>query len=425
MRRRQLGKGTTISVAAALLLMASACGGGDDGDTAAPTDAGTEPAAGGGGSLLIWTSDLEAPGVEAVGQAFSEEQGVTVEVEVIAEELQTQFVTASQAGNAPDLLTGAHDWIGNLVQNGTIDPIQMTEEQKAQFNPKTIEAFTYNGQLYAVPYAIENIVLFRNTDYAPEPPGTFEEMLATGQQCVANGQCEEIMALPVGETGDPYHMYPFYTSAGGYLFGENPDGGYNPDDLGLAEPSAAEAMAKIGANGETGTGAFKRSISGENSVALFTEGRTAYIVTGPWSLPAIVESGIPYAISPIPGFEGAGPARPFIGAYGLFVASGGQNKAIAQEFATNYWSTLDSQLALYEAGGRAPALTEAFDQVAPENPDVQAILDAGKDGDPMPAIPEMAAIWSPMGVAVAAVVGGEDPAAATEAAATAVQEAIG
>jgi arabinogalactan oligomer/maltooligosaccharide transport system substrate-binding protein len=423
----QLGRGATISLTAALLLLASACGGGDEGaepDAAAPTDGATDAPAG-GGDLLIWTSDLEEPAVQAVADKFSEEQGVNVEVEVIAEELQTQFVTASQAGNAPDLITGAHDWIGNLVQNGTIDPIQMTEEQKAAFNPLTVQAFTYNGQIYAVPYALENIVLFRNTDYAPDAPATFEDMLASGQACVDDGQCEEIMALPVGENGDPYHMYPFYTSAGGYLFGETAEGEYDPADLGVADPSATEAMAKIGENGETGSGAFKRSISGENAVSLFTEGKTAYVVTGPWSLPAIEESGIPYAISPIPGFEDGGPARPFIGAYGMYVASGGDNKAIAQEFATNYFSTLDSQVTMYEEGGRAPALTEAFDQVAPEDPNVQAILDAGKDGDPMPAIPEMAAIWSPMGVAVAAVVGGEDPAVATEAAATAIQEAIG
>ena len=109
----------------------------------------------------------------------------------------------------------------------------------------------------------------------------------------------------------------------------------------------------------------------------------------------------------------------------MYVASGGENKAIAQEFVTNFFPTTDVAVGLYETGGRAPALTSAFDQVAADNPDVQAILDAGKDGDPMPAIPEMAAVWTPLGIAEAAVVGGEDPAASTAAAATAIQEAIG
>ena len=54
----------------------------------------------------------------------------------IAKDLQTQFVTASQAGTGPDLVMGAHDWIGNLVQNGAIDPIPMTDTQKAAFLPK-------------------------------------------------------------------------------------------------------------------------------------------------------------------------------------------------------------------------------------------------------------------------------------------------
>jgi arabinogalactan oligomer/maltooligosaccharide transport system substrate-binding protein len=38
------------------------------------------------------------------------------------------FVTAAQAGKGPDLVMGAHDWIGNLVQNGTIDPLQLTDD---------------------------------------------------------------------------------------------------------------------------------------------------------------------------------------------------------------------------------------------------------------------------------------------------------
>jgi hypothetical protein len=32
------------------------------------------------------------------------------------------YVTAAQAGKGPDLVMGAHDWIGNLVQNGTFAP---------------------------------------------------------------------------------------------------------------------------------------------------------------------------------------------------------------------------------------------------------------------------------------------------------------
>ena len=70
-----------------------------------------------------------------LAKAFGEENGVNVTVQVVPKDLQTQFVTASQAGKAPDVVFGAHDWIGNLVQNGTIDPVQMTDETKATLRP--------------------------------------------------------------------------------------------------------------------------------------------------------------------------------------------------------------------------------------------------------------------------------------------------
>jgi ABC-type glycerol-3-phosphate transport system substrate-binding protein len=47
---------------------------------------------------------------------FGKDNGVTVTVKEIAENLQQTFVTASQQGSGPDIVIGAHDWIGNLVQ---------------------------------------------------------------------------------------------------------------------------------------------------------------------------------------------------------------------------------------------------------------------------------------------------------------------
>ena len=77
---------------------------------------------------------------------------------------------------------GAHDWIGNLVQNGTIDPIQIPETVSSTLQPLAIEAVTFDGQTYGMPYTMNNIVLFRNTDLAPDAPATMEEMVAAGQE---------------------------------------------------------------------------------------------------------------------------------------------------------------------------------------------------------------------------------------------------
>ena len=63
----------------------------------------------------------------------------------------------------------------------------------------------------------------------------------------------------------------------------------------------------------------------------------------------------------------------------------------------NYIGTEEVQTALYEAGGRAPALTAAF-EAAESDPIVAGFGDVGADGVPMPNIPEMGAVWEFWGV---------------------------
>lgn len=67
-------------------------------------------------------------------------------------------------------------------------------------------------------------------------------------------------------------------------------------------------------------------------------------------------------------------------------------------------------MALYNAEPRPPALTAALDQVKGSDPDLAKFQEAGKNGQVLPAIPAMAAIWDPFGKAEAAIIGGADPA---------------
>lgn len=372
--------------------------------------------------LVIWTAQLESAAIQAAADKFAADNGITVSVQIVAEG-RAAFLNASQAGQAPDLINGAHDWIGQLVQNGAIDPVQIDAATQAKFNPLAIKGVTFNGQIYGVPYDLGNIFLVRNTDMAPEAPTSVEDMVATGKQLVADGKASEIMALPVGPNGDPYHMYPFFTSAGGYLFGKSDDGNYNPKDLGLAKPEAVAAMAKIGELGKEG--ALKTSIEGGNLVPFFTDKKTAYMITGPWNLPDIKKSGVPFAISPVPAFEGGAEAKPFVTVDALYVASKGKHKTVAQEFALNYFASDEVSSALYKLSPRQPALISVYEAEVAADPVLADVANAGKNGDILPAIPEMASVWDPFGKAQSAVIGGADPGSTIAAAASAIEAAIG
>jgi arabinogalactan oligomer/maltooligosaccharide transport system substrate-binding protein len=406
-----------VVAAAALVLVAGACGSekksNSSGSAKKPT-----------GTLVIWADDKRAAALKPFAEQFGKENGVTVDVQAVSKDLQTNFVTASQAGNAPDVVVGAHDWIGNLVQNGAIDPVQLSAAQKAGFSELAMKGVTFNDQVYGVPYAIENIALIRNTTLAPDAPKTIEDLVAAGKKLKADGKVSEIMSLQVGQNGDAYHAYPLYTSAGGYLFGAKPNGDYDAKDLGVTKPESQAAFAKIAALGEKGEGALKRSIGGENAISTFTGGKAAFLVSGPWALTDIKKAGLKYDITPVPGFAGGKPAQPFVGVQAFYVASKGKNKAVAQEFVANYVTKTDLAKALYDAEPRPPALTAALDAVKATDPDAQKFLDAGKNGAILPAIPEMAAIWDPFGKAESAIIGGADVPSTWQAASKAISEKI-
>jgi arabinogalactan oligomer/maltooligosaccharide transport system substrate-binding protein len=406
---------TILAVMAGLMLLLAGCGGGGG-----ASDSGSE----GGASLTIWADDKYSRAIKDSATRWGEQNDLRVNIQTVSKDLQTVFVTASQAGKGPDLVMGAHDWIGNLVQNGAIDPLQLTDDTRAAFNELSIKGVTYNGQVYGIPYAIENVVLFRNTDLAPEAPKSMEELVAKGKELKASGKVSEIMALPVGPNGDPYHMYPIYTSGGGYLFGKGPEGDYDPKDLGVGKPGALKAFEKIQELGEKGDGALKRSISPDNVTSIFTGKKTAFLLSGPWQIPDIKKSGVKYAISPIPSFQGGDEARPFVGVQAMYVASRGRFKSLAQEFATNYFIQPEVAMALYKADQRPPPLKAAFQEVIKSDPDMAKVLEAGKNGDIMPAIPEMATVWDPLGKAQSAVIGGAPPGSTAAAAAKAISGQI-
>ena len=251
---------------AVVALVLSACGGGG-GQTS-----GGGAQTGSGAQLLIWTGG--GPGGEAtkkLGEAWGKENGVNVAVQLVPENLQTQFVTASQAGKAPDVVMGAHDWIGNLVQNGAIDPIQMTEDDQGRFEKLAIKAVTFNGQIYGVPFTMNNIVLFRNTDLAPEAPTTIEDMVAKGKELKAAGKVSEIArATRSGRTATRTTSTRSTPPAAATCSASSRTGASTPRTSGSASPSRSQAYEKIGALGEKGEGALKRSITTDNILSLFT-----------------------------------------------------------------------------------------------------------------------------------------------------------
>lgn len=382
-----------------------------------------EPAASDGTSLVIWADDLRATALADVAATFEEETGVPVNIQIVANEnLRQQFGDAVGAGAGPDVAVGAHDWLGELVQNNVVAPVQLSSDLVNQFTPESVEAFTFEGQTYGVPYSVESLALIRNTELAPDEPSSMEDLVAVGQQLVEDGDTSLVMAQELGQEGNAYSMYPYLSAYGGGIFPLLDEGGFDSSGVILDSEETIQGAEKIAWLAEQE--ALTVNLDGSNTIPQFVEGNTAFLVSGPWAIAQTQEAGIDYAITSIPDFEDGGETSPFLGVQGFYVSAESKNPQIAQTFVQEYVSRVDVQVALFEAGDRPPALVAAYDEVAASNEDIEAWGLAAEGGTPMPNIPQMNAVWGPLGIATAAIVNGEDPATRMGTAQTEVESAL-
>ncbi len=341
--------------------------------------------------LTIWADETRASVIVEIGEAFTEKYGVAIIVEEYGfGDIRDNLKIAGPAGEGPDIIIGAHDWLGELVINGLLAPIDLGDKEEL-FADVAITAMTYEGQLYGMPYAIENIAFFRNPDLVPDAPATWDEVKEIATQLEDEGLVKQGYVL---QQGDPYHFFPIMTAFGGYVFGLE-EGGYNPDDVGIGSEGSIAAAEWLDMMVKEGH--MQAEVDGDTMHVLFESGESAMFITGPWSLSRIQESGIPYAISNIPAGP-AGEGRPFLGVQGFMVSAFSDDPMLAQVFLTEFVATDETMQALYDLGDRASAYLPVLDKT--EDPDLAAFGEAGKNGLPMPAIPEMSAVWTAWGDAV-------------------------
>jgi len=373
----------------------------------------------GDADLVIWADDTRAPVLEPIAAAFSEAEGVTVQVvEVPFDEIRDQLSVAGPAGEGPDIVTGAHDWLGELVSNGVVAPIDLGPDADL-YADVAIEAFTYDGALYGVPYAIENIALIRNVDLVPEAPATFEELEATALALQADGTVDVPLGLQQ-DPADPYHNYPLFSALGGYVFGQNEDGTYNADDVGIDSEGGLAAAQKFA--DRSNEGLISKDVSYDIMNESFSTGKAPFAITGPWAVGGFTDAGINFVVEPIPPVAGGTP-QVFVGVQGFMQSAFTENADLATTFMVDYLGTEEVQLALFEAGGRPPAMLSAYDQVS-SDPLIQGFGLAGQQGTPLPAIPEMSAVWDSWTDAYSLIFTGSDPVQAFTDAAAQIREKI-
>jgi arabinogalactan oligomer/maltooligosaccharide transport system substrate-binding protein len=388
--RKHIGMGVAI-LASAVLLAGCSTGGGESTETEQS-----------GEELTVWVDANRKPAVEAAAKAFEDETGATVTlVEKNFDDLRNDFIAQVPTGEGPDITVGAHDWLGALVAAGVVNTIDLGDKA-GEFEQVALDAMTYDGQLYSLPYSLETIALIQNVALVGEDaPATFDDMIQKG---LASGAERPFVINTNGQTGDGYTMYGFQTSFGAPVFVQDDSGSYT-NEVGMGGAPGEAFATWLGANGEKGTGYFSTTIDYDTNNELFNSGKAAYTVQGPWAIASFAD--VEVKVNPIPS-AGGQPAAPFVGVQGFYLSSQSENTLLANEFLVNYLGTYEAQKALYEADPRLPAWTALADEVS-SDPIIAGFLASSKNGVPMPSIPEMGSVWDFWNAAEAQIIAGADP----------------
>jgi arabinogalactan oligomer/maltooligosaccharide transport system substrate-binding protein len=351
---------------------------------AEPTVAPTEAPAAAETTLTLWVYDdgrLEI--LKKLGEQFKAEYGVGLKVEVVTlDEIRKAMTLDAATGEGPDMVIIPHDNLGPMVENGSAALVELGDKAK-DYLPAAIDGFTYNGKLYGLPLAVENIGFFRNTDLVPEAPKTWDEVAKIGTELVKSGKAESAIGLP----DLTYNVYPLYTAYGGYIFGKDANGSFTPDDIGMTNGGMAKGLAWIKALVDAGV--VSKNIDWEASHVQFETGKSPFIFTGPWALNRFKTAGVKYAISPFP--AGDKPGYPFMGIQGIVINANRPNVVLAQTFCTEFLATEANYKAIFEAEARPSAWKTV--NASATDPDTAAFSAAGVDAVPMPAIPAMGFVW--------------------------------
>jgi multiple sugar transport system substrate-binding protein len=313
------------------------------------------PETGGPVELTLWTGFTggDRGAYEDLVATFNDTHDdiqVTMEVQpwdTIAQKLPSAWAT----GQGPDLATPNFD--PNVVEKYLDTKSLLALDDVGDTSllaPAAIEAFTVDDELYAVPANVATLQLYYNKALfsaagIDQPPATVEEFKADAA-ALADG---ETVGLSLADH-ETIQMWPILQ----WL-----EGGDIVDDDGCSVLDSPENVAGLQSWVDlVESGAAPVGLTGAESDSLFSAGKAAMQLNGPWAAAGYAEAGIDFGVAAVP--VGAdGPVT--LGSTVPMAASAQtEHPAEAQEF-LEWWTSQDAQRQFALASGFPPVRTDLAD----------------------------------------------------------------
>jgi arabinogalactan oligomer/maltooligosaccharide transport system substrate-binding protein len=346
--------------------------------------------------IVIWVSSAEQASI-AKSTATWGKSPVAISVHDFAA-IRNELAAASPA-TAPDIVVGENDWLGGLVGSGLLLPLYPSTAAKRQFPQYTLDAFSYGialKKLYGAPYAFENVALVVNTGLV-KLPRTFAQLEKEAVAFKKRKTGNLGIAVPQGSPEDAaYYMHSFFAGLGGYIFGKNKVGLLDPSDIGVANRTLVSNSPLVDRWNREGLVNSKVDYNAAKNA--FLNKQAAFWITGPWEAASLKASGFKFKVIQVPKIKLA--SVPFLRVLGLMVtkyAAVHGVDTLARDFVASYMLTPSAQLDLAQVNARMPANARA---AADYKVTIESRFGrAGLGGVAVPNIPQMASVWTDLGLA--------------------------
>lgn len=310
-----------------------------------------ETSAGKEGTKLVIGVESGSPQIafyeEQCGE-FEEETGIEIEwVEIPHDNMHERFVQeAISKSGAIDIYDADQPWISEFASKGYLEVLgdKLTEEDKADFYEAALDASSYNGEIYSIPFFVHTPIVFYRTDLfedagIKEFPKTWEEY-ADAAKKLTDGEVYGTIIEAKQAVEPVTHLVDWIYQAGGSIIdAEGNISIHSPENK-----QVFEYLLKMMYEDES---VMPGSIGYDNADVhnLFMQGKVAMVKNWPYMYSmakdpeqSTVSDSFAVAVQPA-GKEQASSAW----TWGFGISSSSKNKEAAWEFIK--WATSSEKLA--------------------------------------------------------------------------------
>ncbi|PJJ73467.1 multiple sugar transport system substrate-binding protein [Diaminobutyricimonas aerilata] len=361
----------SVLVAGGVVAGLAACGSGFD-------DAGAEQDENSALTVLIGSSgEAETKAVEDAVAAWAEESGIDAEVSV-ASELNQQLAQGFSSGDPADVFYLSTDSLAGYASNGSLLAYGDELENKDDFYPSLVSAFTYEDEFYCAPKDFSTLGLVINTDAWTEAGLTDADIPTDWTQLAdvaAKLTTPERKGLVFG--AEYQRVGAFMAQAGGTLMSDD------NSEATADSPENLEALEYVKQQLTAGTFAFASDVGAGWGGEAFGKGLAAMTIEGNWITGALTNDfpDVNYTVAELP----AGPAGKgtlqFTNCWGIAADSDNQDGA---KQLVEYLTATEQQLAFSTAFGVMPSIQSAAEQWSTDNPVLVPFLNGAEYAKSVP-----------------------------------------